>query len=170
MLPRFGSKTRCRSKTRTPPLISRLRRQLPPKGKPWAVANPSTQHAPLPPPLGEVSERSEGRRGSATTIPTLSVSFADSSPKGRAKGFLQTWQNSTHPCLPLGEGGAKRRMRVGEAIGTSANRRCLKITLARTSRRGRTPPLRLDWQCSRNLRFINENRRGNAPPVSTLYY
>ena len=45
--------------------------------------------APLPPPLGEVSERSEGRRGSATTIPTLSVSFADSSPKGRAKALLQ---------------------------------------------------------------------------------
>ena len=44
---------------------------------------------PLPLPLGEVSERSvdgEGtyRRG----CKTLSVSFADSSPKGRAKSLL----------------------------------------------------------------------------------
>ena len=40
---------------------------------------------PLPPPLGEVDERSEDGEG----IPgcnTLSVTFGDSSPRGRAKG------------------------------------------------------------------------------------
>ena len=41
---------------------------------------------PLPLPLGEVSERGEdgeGKRG----CNTLSVTFGDSSPKGRAKGL-----------------------------------------------------------------------------------
>ena len=40
---------------------------------------------PLPPPLGEVAERSEdgeGKHGRST----LSVTFGDSSPRGRAKG------------------------------------------------------------------------------------
>ena len=43
---------------------------------------------PLPLPLGEVSERSEdgeGQRCADRTCQALSVSFADSSPKGRAK-------------------------------------------------------------------------------------
>ena len=42
---------------------------------------------PLPLPLGEVAERSEdgeGKQGGKT----LSVTFGDSSPKGRAKGRL----------------------------------------------------------------------------------
>ena len=37
MLPRFGSETRCSSEIRALPLISRLRRQLPPEGKPFVV-------------------------------------------------------------------------------------------------------------------------------------
>ena len=37
---------------------------------------------PLPLPLGKVAERSEDGEGK----PTLSVTFGDSSPKGRAKG------------------------------------------------------------------------------------
>ena len=41
---------------------------------------------PCLPSLGEVAERSDGRRGYAQT---LSVSFADSSPKGRAKDAAQ---------------------------------------------------------------------------------
>ena len=42
----------------------------------------------LPLPLGEVAERSED--GEGTRCPkTLSVTFGDSSPSGRAKGLLQ---------------------------------------------------------------------------------
>ena len=37
MSPRFGSETRCSSEIRGIPLISRLRRQLPPEGKPFVV-------------------------------------------------------------------------------------------------------------------------------------
>ena len=110
MLPRFGSKTRSSSKTRTLPLISRLRRQLPPKGKPWGFCNP-TAFAPHPclslwERCPSAAKDGEGQQGgpsqspAATALPegepsTLSVSFADSSPKGRAKGmscFMTTHQ------------------------------------------------------------------------------
>ena len=40
---------------------------------------------PLPLPLGEVAERSEDGEGK-TGFNTLSVTFGDSSPRGRAKG------------------------------------------------------------------------------------
>ena len=33
------------------------------KGRLWCGANPTVRHAPLPPPLGEVSERSEDGEG-----------------------------------------------------------------------------------------------------------
>ena len=41
---------------------------------------------PLPLPVGEVAERSEDREG-IYGRKTLSVTFGDSSPKGRAKGL-----------------------------------------------------------------------------------
>ena len=44
---------------------------------------------PLPLPLGEVAERSEDGEGK-TGCNTLSVTFGDSSPRGRAKGMYPT--------------------------------------------------------------------------------
>ena len=43
---------------------------------------------PLPPPLGEVAERSEDGEG-ILDCNTLSVTFGDSSPKGGAKGVCR---------------------------------------------------------------------------------
>ena len=90
--PRFDSKTRCISKTRTPPLISRLRRQLPPEGKPWSFANPPVRHAPLPLPLGEVSERSEdgeGQQGSPSQSPAATA-LPEGEPRSFCKKFLSS--------------------------------------------------------------------------------
>ena len=42
---------------------------------------------PLPLPMGEVAERSEDGEGKLGCN-TLSVTFGDSSPRGRAKGLL----------------------------------------------------------------------------------
>ena len=43
---------------------------------------------PLPLPMGEVAERSEDGEGELDCN-TLSVTFGDSSPRGRAKGLYQ---------------------------------------------------------------------------------
>ena len=51
---------------------------------------------PLPLPLGEVDEHSEDGEGKPGCN-TLSVTFGDSSPKGRAKGALAR-KNGAHPC------------------------------------------------------------------------
>ena len=58
---------------------------------------------PLPLPLGEVDERSEDGEGKPGCN-TLSVTFGDSSPKGRAKGVYHGTKNGAHlPCLSLWE-------------------------------------------------------------------
>ncbi len=58
---------------------------------------------PLPLPLGEVDERSEDGEGKPGRN-ALSVTFGDSSPKGRAKGVYRGTKNGAHPpCLSLWE-------------------------------------------------------------------
>ena len=92
----------------------------PPEGKPWAFANPPVRRAPLPPPLGEVSERSEGRGGTITTMLTLSVSSADSSPQGRAKELLQIdAAPETRRCAPAG--GASPAPTLRRNVATAQN-------------------------------------------------
>ena len=53
----------------------------------WSASVPIgvSRRYPLPLPLGEVAERSEDGEGKPGCN-TLSVTFGDSSPKGRAKG------------------------------------------------------------------------------------
>ena len=55
---------------------------------------------PLPLPLGEVAERSEDEEGK-TGFNTLSVTFGDSSPKGRAKRMYRIGAQKWSVSLPI---------------------------------------------------------------------
>ena len=88
---------------------------------------------PLPLPLGEVAEQSEDGEGKLGCN-ALSVTFGDSSPKGRAKGGVprhEKWRASPLP-LPLGE--VAERSEDGEGKpGCNA----LSVTCGDSSPKGR---------------------------------
>ena len=88
---------------------------------------------PLPLPLGEVDEQSEDGEGKPGCN-ALSVTFGDSSPKGRAKGDVprhEKWRASPLP-LPLGE--VDEQSEDGEGkLGCNA----LSVTFGDSSPKGR---------------------------------
>ena len=70
------------------------------KGKlsPAAVGVP--YESPLPLPMGEVAERSEDGEG-ILGCKALSVTYGDSSPKGRAKGVYAFWREKWSVSVPI---------------------------------------------------------------------
>ena len=84
--------------------LSHLRRQLSQRESQGGVPlHEKWRASPLPLPLGEVAEQSEDGEGK-TGCNALSVTFGDSSPKGRAKGVYHGTKNGAHlPCLSLWE-------------------------------------------------------------------
>ena len=88
---------------------------------------------PLPLPLGEVDEQSEDGEGKPG-CKTLSVTFGDSSPKGRAKGGVPRHEKWRASPLPLSLGEVAERSEDGEG---KPGRKALSVAYGDSSPGGR---------------------------------